>query len=467
MRKTKRRIEFFRFYDYQGIARHLEKMAQKGWMISKISNYFWTYRRIQPTPLRFAVTYFPEASDFNPEPTEHQQDFMEYCQAAGWQFTTQWAQMQIFYNENLNAVPLETDEFSRLENIHRCMRKNFLPGNFLLLGLMILLLVLQLITASEDLAFSLASNSRLIVIALPLLAIVDVGIALIGYYLWRRRSQRSIARGGSCIESGPLRSLPERIMSGMVLLLLVLYLFTLGSRWVILLVPVAATAAMIAVILGARSMMRKKGFGREANIAAIGVLIVVLSVGYGFGQTFFFSRLHDLGIFEKQPAYIYTTQNGSSTWDWKVYNDPIPLTVEDLRPTDYPHYSCELTAQSSPLASVLKASQTGFPDELGGDERLLYTVIRLKQPFWYEPVLKSLLKSEEKFIYDPFDSQKDTFLLVQAPEWGASAVYQRHIGEEALPEFYVCYAPGCILQLDLSWEPTAEQIAIIRQKLGL
>ena len=126
-----------------------------------------------------------------------------------------------------------------------------------------------------------------------------------------------------------------------------------------------------------------------------------------------------------------------------------------------------MTAQSSPLASVLKASQTGFPDELGGDERLLYTVIRLKQPFWYEPVLKSLLKAEEKFIYDPFDSREDTFLLVQAPEWGASAVYQRHIGEEALPEFYVCYAPDCILQLDLSWEPTAEQIAIIRQKLGL
>ena len=68
MLRTKRRMEFFAFYDDQGIARHLERMAQKGWLIERINNYFWTYRKIEPQRLRFAVTYFPEASDFNPGP---------------------------------------------------------------------------------------------------------------------------------------------------------------------------------------------------------------------------------------------------------------------------------------------------------------------------------------------------------------------------------------------------------------
>ena len=93
MLRTKRRMEFFAFYDDQGIARHLERMAQKGWLIERINNYFWTYRRIEPQRLRFAVTYFPEASDFNPGPTENQQTFLEYCESAGWRFAVQWCQM--------------------------------------------------------------------------------------------------------------------------------------------------------------------------------------------------------------------------------------------------------------------------------------------------------------------------------------------------------------------------------------
>ncbi len=37
MRETKYRIEHFAFYDHSGIARHLERMAEKGWMLEKES----------------------------------------------------------------------------------------------------------------------------------------------------------------------------------------------------------------------------------------------------------------------------------------------------------------------------------------------------------------------------------------------------------------------------------------------
>ena len=36
MRETKCRIEHFAFYDHSGIARHLERMAEMGWMLEKI-----------------------------------------------------------------------------------------------------------------------------------------------------------------------------------------------------------------------------------------------------------------------------------------------------------------------------------------------------------------------------------------------------------------------------------------------
>ena len=463
MLRTKRRMEFFAFYDDQGIARHLEWMAQKGWLIERINNYFWTYRKAQPQQLRFAVTYFPEASDFNPGPTENQQTFLEYCESAGWQFAAQWCQMQIFYNENPAAVPLETDEFSRLQNIHRCMRKNFLPGNIVILILMGILLGLQLLSIPRDLLSLLAENTRLITSTLLLLAILSEAGMLLGYYFWRGRSLRSVANGGSCVRGGRFQHWLGGPVWLLVLLMLALYLCSVGAYWPVILICAAMLSGITAISLVARAIMRKKGFAKESNIAATAVLILFLSIGFGGLQVVFAGWISDNHLFQKQPAYIYTTQTGSSSWDWEVYADPIPLTVEELRPTDYPHYSYELTERSSPFVSVLKASQTGFPDGLE-NERLLYTVVRLKQKVWFRPVLESMLKAEERFRYD---GEQDTFLLMEAPQWGADEVYQRHIDGEPQPEYYVCYAPACILQLDLSWEPTAQEITVIREKLGV
>lgn len=464
MLKTRCRMVFFAFYDDQGIARHLERMAQKGWMIERINNYFWTYRRIEPQRLRFAVTYFPEASDFNPGPTENQQTFQEYCESAGWRFAVQWCQMQIFYSENSDAVPLETEEPIRLQNIHRCMRKNFLPGNIAVMILMTILLLLQMVSVPRDLLSLLAENTRLITITLLLLAILSEAGMLLGYYFWRRRSLRAVANGGSCVQGGRIQRWLGRPVWLLVILLAALYLYSVGSYWPLVLICAAVLAGISALTLAARAIMRKKGFAKETNIAATVVLILLLSLSFNLVLQGASDWMRDAGLFEKQPAYIYTTQTGRSSWDWKVYADPIPLKVEDLKTTDYPYYSCELAERSSPFVSVMKASQTGFPDGLEGDERLLYTVVRLKQKVWYRPVLESMLQSEERFRYD---GEQDNFLLVDAPQWGADEVYQRHIDGEPQPEYYVCYAPACILQLDLSWEPTAQEIAVIREKLGI
>lgn len=463
MLRTKRRMEFFAFYDDQGIARHLERMAGKGWLIERINNYFWTYRKIEPQRLRFAVTYFPEASDFNPGPTENQQAFLEYCESAGWQFAAQWCQMQIFCSENPAAVPLETDEFSRLQNIHRCMRKNFLPGNIVILIMLGILLGLQLLSVPRDLLSLLAENARLITVTMLLLAILSEAGMLLGYYFWRGRSLRSVANGGSCARGGRFQHWLGGPVWLLVLLLLVLYLCSVGAYWPVILICAAMFSGITAITLAARAIMRKKGFAKETNIAATVVLILLLSLSFNLVLQGASDWMRDAGLFEKQPAYIYTTQTGRSSWDWKVYADPIPLKVEDLKTTDYPYYSCELAERSSPFVSVLKASQTGFPDDLE-NERLLYTVVRLKQKVWYRPVLESMLQSEERFRYD---GEQDNFLLVDAPQWGADEVYQRHIDGEPQPEYYVCYAPACILQLDLSWEPTAQEIAVIREKLGI
>lgn len=66
MKRTKHRIEPLSFFDHIGISSHLEKMAAKGWMIERITNIGWVYRRIEPKNIHFAVLYFPKASEFAP-----------------------------------------------------------------------------------------------------------------------------------------------------------------------------------------------------------------------------------------------------------------------------------------------------------------------------------------------------------------------------------------------------------------
>lgn len=84
MKEFKRRIESFAFYDHTAIEAHLEHMAQRGWLVEQPGNYLWRYRRIQPKKLHFSVTYFPNASDFDPGPTDGQRQMEEYCAKDGW-----------------------------------------------------------------------------------------------------------------------------------------------------------------------------------------------------------------------------------------------------------------------------------------------------------------------------------------------------------------------------------------------
>ena len=66
MKTKKRRMEYISFYNHTGLEKHFAKMAKRGWLIESISNYYWTYRKIEPKNLSFCVTYYPRASDFDP-----------------------------------------------------------------------------------------------------------------------------------------------------------------------------------------------------------------------------------------------------------------------------------------------------------------------------------------------------------------------------------------------------------------
>ena len=79
MKNTRHELFLFSFYDVTGMARHLEKMAAKGWMLQAITPFGLRYRRIEPKALRFTACYYPPASTFDPEPREGQLTLQDFC----------------------------------------------------------------------------------------------------------------------------------------------------------------------------------------------------------------------------------------------------------------------------------------------------------------------------------------------------------------------------------------------------
>ena len=202
MKNTKYQLQNFFIFDYARVEKRLDEMARKGWKLEKIGTMFWKYRRIEPTELIHSVIYVKSASDFNPHPTEEQMILEEYCETAGWEKICDWNKMNIYCTKSKDPVPLDTDEGLRLENMERSIKKSFLLGNFLLLGVFIMNTFMQ-----GSLLFGKSSgmdltkfNDRLTFVAFIFCLwglLMEAGTIFLWYH-WLRKSKRSVANGGSC-----------------------------------------------------------------------------------------------------------------------------------------------------------------------------------------------------------------------------------------------------------------------------
>ncbi len=194
MRETKRQMSLYSFYDHTGIEKHLARMAERGWLLCGIGQLFWHYRRIEPKKITFSVCYFPQATIYDPRPSEGQEEFYDLCAHAGWTLAGSSGQMQVFYHQGENTTPIDTDPALEVEAIHQSAKKTFLPANFLLLGVAVLNLGLFLWRFWDNPVLTLASGGTLLALVAYTLILVNCTVELCAYFRWRRRARR----GSSC-----------------------------------------------------------------------------------------------------------------------------------------------------------------------------------------------------------------------------------------------------------------------------
>lgn len=198
------RMKTLSYYAYTDIQNHLEKMTLKGWMLEKIGSFFWKYRRTEPKQLHFCAYYFPDASEFDPHPSDTQKEFFAACEELGWKLAASSAQMQIFYNEEEYPAPIEADARVQLEAIQKSMKKHYLPSTYALLAI-----GLMQFAFSKAMFTLLLSNPSSFLSNLPRLTsffcwgtVIFLSILeLSTYHLWLRRAEKSTRSAHALPES--------------------------------------------------------------------------------------------------------------------------------------------------------------------------------------------------------------------------------------------------------------------------
>lgn len=464
MRKSKRVIAQFTFFDRTGIQKFLEKQAQKGWMLEKISQYGWKFRRIEPQKIHFAVTYFPEASVFDPEPTENQKSFWDLCEYTGWKLVSHNAQMQIFCNERENPVPIETDPQTELETIEKSAKKSFLTGYYLLAGCGVLQLLLQMWQYFTDPLDYLSRNSSLFAVLCWGILLVMCLMEIIGYFKWRKKARKAIEENGIFTETKGYRNIQLTLM-WIIIAIFVVFLLSIEWKFAIIAVVSSIAVALTASAVWAFSAFLKR-FKVSAKANRIATIIAIIVMAFGFAGVLIFVVLDGVvasGWFNRQPAYTYNYKGV----EWNVYDDELPLMLQDFIQTDYDGYSTSWYGDESLFLAKHDAYQRPRMDDLDQPD-LQYTMVKIKLPLLYNFAHKQMLKdftqnhgvtAEEWEFYQHA-------VEISASEWGAEYAYQLYTGDEPNHKYLLCYS-DCIVAIrpDFDIEITSQVKADIGKKL--
>ena len=444
MKDTKRMIPKFNFYDAHKIEQTLTEQAAQGWMVEKTGNFFWEFRRIEPVNRRFAVVYDPSASQFDPRPTEAQLTRDEFCAVDGWQIALRWDSMQIYFSDDPEAVPVQTEPFTQSESMIRTMRTKAIVPHLILLVLSLMQLHLHFKSFFRDPADFLSSvSSLLLTILWATWALEEVYVTGCGL-LWCHRARKAAQRQ----EFYPFhtRNLVMNLLLVIDIPLLLCLWFGSGIpviNTVLMMVGFAAVATLGRLI---QSRLKKKGATRNLNRAVsmstvgfgtVGVMILVMVL--------MFSGLLPTGR-EGNPVGSY--EDHGAVLD--IYDDPLPLSLDDLGPVDFPD-NRRAKIQKSPLLTYGEYSHRPLynAENFRDLPDISYTIADTSYGFVEDLLHQRMLTLDEDDVVF-FDM---SLRPVEIPEnFPAQEVWQYYYDSEPSQKFLMFYESGRMVEIRFSSE---------------
>ncbi len=286
MLNKKTYLNFYTPMDGDGLARSLEKQARKGWHLTKHGDFLLHFEKDDPREIHYAVTFFPDATYYDPAMPEEQQTYIDMCAAQGWELVSAKGPMQLFRSAQADPIPIETDEGYKLHSIHAALKKEFLFSRVLLL----ISMILQLMSQWQNFRFNafsmVSSNTSLSIVFALFTLLVYLAFDILWYFVWYARSKRAVAEGGTCVS--PLTGLRKAMLwiplaAALIMIAVLLIEAPSSNARIYYFSILAATFGIIALIMLLQKWFKKLGYpakkARNLTMAAAVVLALALCGG--------------------------------------------------------------------------------------------------------------------------------------------------------------------------------------------
>ncbi len=449
MREKKRRLELISFYDHTGMEARFAEMAQKGWLIERMSNFLWTYRKIEPQELHFTVSYFPKANEFDPEPSQEQQRFFDFCRETGWQPVCTWFQMQVFCNAQENPTPVNTEPELEVEALHKACKVSFLRSYRILFVLSLLLSLMFFSSLVSDTLRLIASPAALTFGACSLILLVQCSAELLSYGRWHKRAKKA-AQYGMFLDTPSTHGI-QKICLTLVVLWLVYWLVNVAlagnavMAWSALFGMLWVTSAVMAA--GAVKQALKKArapstLNRALTAAAAFAVSLVL-----------------MGTVVRVGVYLVSDLPKEEL----LFETQAPLTLSDLSKTGGGQTLVTVSSSHSLLLSRLAVTEgPGF----GQGEAFDLPTMHYELYGTTAPAVYDFCKGQLKRLIVLSAHWKGAMRQEEASPWGAQEAW-RLVLQDGTPAntWLLCYADR-LVRLELDWQPTAQQMQCVADALG-
>lgn len=444
MADIKRELNLYSLYDHKGMVEHFKKMAARGWLLCGIGDWFFSYRRIEPSEVAFDIAYLAGRSSFVPDSDKSLADLTELTEKSGWEYAGSIEQLQVFYNLDPNAVPLYTEPSLQLESIHKSMMKGPVRSNIVFL---IIVFINIAIRSGSFIEFATDAGLFILIVGWVIIGLVQIA-ELAAYFIWYRKALKTAAAGYIPETRGV--SVVRIISNAALALIIIILLASVITGGALTLISVLFLIMIVGGIaeLGVRNVLKKKNYSEGKN------KVITVVTGTAVVIILMFIALPSLiEQAQRSPEDIKLTENSS-----------VPLSIEMLQPGCGEQWYEEEKKSTGVFAdktedfyvkSYTEESLNAMRVEYG----LSYEVYRIKVPFLYNKCLKSLTGAY------PYNNQTEP---INSSFWNADAAYIRVNNEYSSASgshYIVCYKDS-IVCLHSSWKLTAEQMKTAAEKLG-
>ncbi|MFT5873787.1 MAG: hypothetical protein ACI8WT_002738 [Clostridium sp.] len=282
MRNKDTKTTYFMYLPYEcsALEEYLEKMAEKGWLLTSIKRGFFKFRKIEIKEIKYSVDVLDSVSVFDHKDSDIAVEYREYCEKAGWIYICEEGGTQIFYTKgDKEIISIHTDEEEKFEVVFKSSIK-VVYAQMLSIIFFIYIIYRQLTIDTE---FSIASNIGILSIILPFSVILMSIIGIINFFIWVIKAKSHLKKN----KLMPFKSYKQLKRKNILIIaynliafiILLIAIFDIPAS-IKPYIPIALIVFIPAISLSCiKKYIDRKKYSRDANIGIyIGSMIISLVV---------------------------------------------------------------------------------------------------------------------------------------------------------------------------------------------